>query len=357
MTQQVLKQRAVLLANLGTPASTSVTDVRSYLNEFLMDPDVIQVPWLLRRLIVSAFVLPRRPRASAQAYQSVWMEQGSPLLVLSQRLAEGLRQHIDMPLALAMRYGQPDIESQILALAANPGIHEILFIPLYPHYAQSTVATSVTEARRILRKHGLAVTLNVLPPFYDQPQYIDALFESARPYIERAVRDHGSLGSGNTHILFSYHGLPESHLLKADSTGKHCLAQADCCRTPSPAHATCYRHQVLRTTACFAQRAGLDPGHYSVSYQSRLGRAKWLEPGTENTLRLLASQGVRKLLVLCPAFVTDCLETLEEIQIRGRDVFIEAGGKDLELIPCLNDQAMWVQVLAQWCQKYSSDNK
>ena len=345
-----MTQRAVLLANLGSPCSPTEADVRRYLDQFLMDPYVIQLPWLLRRFIVSALVLPKRPRASAAAYDSIWMEQGSPLLVLSRRLCEALRRRLNMPVALAMRYGQPDIESQLLALASQPGICEVLYSPLYPHAADSTVTTSVAEAQRVIREHRLTLDLNVLPPFYEHPEYISALVAGARPAIERAVGEYGSLDSGKTHILFSYHGLPESHVLKADPSGRHCLRQTTCCETPSPAHATCYRHQILRTTRCFVEQAGLDQGHYSLAYQSRLGRAKWLEPSTEAVLRELAGKGVKKLLVVCPAFVTDCLETLEEIQIRGRKVFIEAGGEALELIPCLNDQPQWVQVLTNWCQ-------
>ncbi len=345
-----MTKRAVLLANLGSPGSPDEADVRTYLDQFLMDPYVIQLPWILRRLIVSALVLPKRPRASAAAYRSVWMEQGSPLLVLSRRLADALHSHLDMPVAIAMRYGQPDIENQLLALSTQSTISEVLYVPLYPHFADSTVRTSVAEALRVVTKHQLEFELKVLPPFYADPDYISALVAGAQPFIDRAVDEYGSLDSGKTHILFSYHGLPESHLQKADPTGWHCLRSDSCCDTPSPAHATCYRHQVLRTTRCFAEQANLSKEHYTVAYQSRLGRTKWLEPNTQDTLQALAAKGVRKLLVLCPAFVTDCLETLEEIQIRGRKVFTEAGGETLELIPCLNDQPLWVETLAKWCR-------
>ena len=345
-----MTNRAVLLANLGSPDSPTETDVRSYLNQFLMDRYVIQLPWILRRLIVSAFVLPKRPKASAEAYSHVWTDQGSPLLVLSRDLHNALSQSLDIPVALAMRYGNPSIESQLLALANQPDISEVLYIPLYPHYADSTVTTSIVEAQRVIRQHGLNFKLTVLPPFYDHPDYIAALVASAKPVIERTINEKGSLDSGKTHIVFSYHGLPESHLVSADPSPGHCLQQANCCETPSPAHATCYRHQVLKTTHCFAELAGLEKSHYSVAYQSRLGRAKWLEPNTEDTLQQLAGKGVKHALVICPAFVTDCLETLEEIQIRGQEVFKAAGGDSLELIPCLNDHPDWVQVLAGWCK-------
>jgi ferrochelatase len=339
-------KRAVLLTNLGSPDSTDVSAVRRYLNQFLMDPYVIQLPWLLRRLIVSLFVLPTRPKASAHAYQSVWWEEGSPLVVLSQRLLEAVKSKTDVPVAIAMRYGKPDIESQLLGLAKQEGVEEILLIPLYPHFADSTIKTTEVEAKRVIAKHGLNVKLTVLQPFYQEPNYIDALVASTAPWLNE--------DNGFDHLLFSYHGLPELHLTKADPTGSHCLKRDDCCQVASPAHATCYRFQVLRTTERFVEKAGLKPEQYSVAFQSRLGRAKWLEPSTVDALEKLAKSGVKKLLVMCPAFVTDCLETLEEIELQGTEIFKEAGGESLTLIPCLNDNEQWVSVISRWCEEYPS---
>jgi len=336
--------RAVLLTNLGSPDSTSVADVRKYLDQFLMDPYVIQLPWLLRRLIVGLFVLPTRPKASAHAYQSIWWEEGSPLVVLSQRLLEQVRKKTDVPVAVAMRYGNPSIESQLLQLANQDGIEEILLIPLYPHYADSTITTTVEEAKSVIDRHGLEVKLTVRQPFYEEPEYIDALVASTSEWLSNDF----------DHILFSYHGLPESHLTKADPTGNHCLKRDDCCQVASPAHPTCYRFQVLRTTQRFVEKAGLNPDQYSVAFQSRLGRAKWLEPSTVDTLEKLARNGVKKLLVMCPAFVTDCLETLEEIALQGSEEFKQAGGESLTLIPCLNDHEEWVSVISRWCEDYKA---
>jgi len=338
--------RAVLLTNLGSPDSTEVADVRTYLNQFLMDPYVIQLPWVLRRLIVSLFVLPSRPKASAHAYKSVWWEEGSPLVVLSQRLLEAVKRKTDVPVAIAMRYGSPSIESQLLALAKQDGIQEILLVPLYPHFADSTIKTTIEEAKSVIKHHKLNVKLIVLKPFYEEPAYIDALVASTAPWLNAE--------SGFDHILFSYHGLPELHLTKADPTGNHCLKRDDCCQVASPAHATCYRHQVLRTTEHFVEKAGLKPDQYSVAFQSRLGRAKWLEPSTVDALEKLAQKGVKNLLVMCPAFVTDCLETLEEIALQGSDQFKQAGGESLTLIPCLNDHEQWVSVISRWCEEYPS---
>ncbi|MES2603714.1 MAG: ferrochelatase, partial [Pseudomonadota bacterium] len=299
-----MTHRAVLLANLGSPDHPDVPSVRRYLNQFLMDPYVIQLPWLLRRLIVSLFVLPARPKRSAHAYQSIWTADGSPLVALSMQLLEKVRKETTTPVRMAMRYGSPSIESELLALAAMPGISEIMLLPLYPHYAESTVLTSAKEAERVIREHKLNVKLILPKAFYDHPDYIRNLVTSAEPWLNQEF----------DHVLFSYHGLPELHITKADPTGQHCLKSATCCETPSPAHATCYRHQVLRTTELFVAASGLESHKYSISFQSRLGRAKWLEPSTENMLVQLAQQGVKHLLVLCPAFVTDCLETLEEIE-------------------------------------------
>ena len=336
-----MSKKAVLLANLGSPDNPETQAVRNYLEQFLMDPYVIQLPWLLRRLIVSLFVLPSRPKSASQAYQRIWTSEGSPLLVLSGHLQQALQACINRPVAIAMRYGRPNIEKQILALVKQADINEILFIPLYPHYAESTVTTSITEARRVIDKHKLKITLTIIEPFYDNPGYIDALVKSAQPYLNQP----------HDHLLFSYHGLPELHITKLDQSRQHCLKQDNCCQQPNPAHKTCYRHQVFKTTHCFVQQAGLSPQQYSIAFQSRLGRAKWLGPSTEDRLRELAQKGVKNVLVICPAFVTDCLETLEEIALRGDAVFKEAGGESLTLIPCLNDQPEWVETLASWCQE------
>jgi len=340
-----MTKQAVLLANLGSPDQPTPHSVRQYLNQFLMDPYVIQLPWLLRRLIVSLFVLPRRPKASAEAYQSVWLTEGSPLVVLSQRLRNALQDKITIPVEMAMRYGNPNIEHQLLKLSNDPDISEIIFIPLYPHYAESTVTTSIEQARSVIKDHQLNVKLTVIEPFYQQPDYISALINSTSDYLTKPY----------DHIIFSYHGLPESHITQSDPTGSHCLQQASCCQTASDAHKTCYRHQVFRTTQCFVEQTGLADDSYSISFQSRLGRAKWLAPNTEDRIRELAAEGKKNILVICPAFVTDCLETLEEIAIRGQEVFQQAGGEKLTLIPCLNDSAEWVDVLASWINKTANN--
>jgi ferrochelatase len=333
-----MSERGVLLVNLGSPASTEVADVRRYLNQFLMDPCVVDLPWLPRRLLVS-LILMRRPRESAAAYASIWWDEGSPLVVISRRVRDELRSRLDMPVELAMRYGEPSIEQGILALVQQ-GVEEILLLHQYPQFADSTITTAVREVQWVIAEHGLQVRLSVLPAFHDRPDYLEVLAENTRSHLV----------DGFDHVLFSYHGLPERHLRKVDPTGNHCLSVADCCERPSAAHSTCYRAQCRSVSREVAARLGLADDQWSMSFQSRLGRDKWIEPYTEAQLDALAARGVKRLLVACPAFTADCIETLEEIGDRGREQFINAGGEELVLIPCLNDNPQWVDVLADWAR-------
>lgn len=335
-----MTDHALLLVNLGSPASTEVADVRRYLNQFLMDPYVIDLPWPLRRLLVS-LILIKRPAASAHAYASIWWDEGSPLIVLSRRLQQAMQAHWTRgPVELAMRYGEPSIETSLQRLV-DQGVREVTLAPLYPQFADSTTTTVIEETKRVLRERGLKLRLSILPPFFEQAEYLDALAASAKPYLEQPF----------DHLLLSFHGLPERHLHKLDPSG-HCLKGADCCRTASAeVLAGCYRAQCLRSAELFAARLGLQPQQWSVSFQSRLGRAKWIEPYTETRLDELAAQGVKKLLVMCPAFVADCIETLEEIGDRGREQFVAAGGESLQLVPCLNDHPDWAAALKTLCER------
>jgi ferrochelatase len=336
-----MTDHALLLVNLGSPASTQVADVRSYLNQFLMDPYVIDLPWPVRRLLVS-LILVKRPEQSAHAYASIWWAEGSPLVVLSQRLQQAMtKEWTQGPVELAMRYGEPSIETVLTRLAAQ-GIQKVTLAPLYPQFADSTVTTVIEEAKRVVKAKRLNTQFSVLQPFYDQPEYLDALVENARPHLQQA----------HDHLLLSFHGLPERHLHKLDPTGNHCFKGADCCQNASAeVIATCYRAQCLRSAALFAERLGVAHGKWSVSFQSRLGRAKWIEPYTEAHLAQLAQQGVKKILVMCPAFVADCIETLEEIGDRGKEQFREAGGEELVLVPCLNDDPNWAAALNRLCER------
>ncbi len=337
-----MSDQGLLLVNLGSPASTAPSDVRQYLNQFLMDPHVIDLPWPVRRLLVS-LILIRRPQASAEAYQQIWWPEGSPLVVISRQLCEAVRPLWPHgPVELGMRYGQPSIESALLSLVEQ-GVKTVVLAPLYPQFADSTTTTAIQETYRVISKHNLPIRLQLLPQFHDQPAYIAALANSLQPALQRPF----------DHLLFSFHGLPERHLTKLDQAHNHCLQSGTCCDAP-PAEVLdhCYRAQCMRTARLTAQAAGLEDNQWSVSFQSRLGRAKWIGPYTEQRLDELAAAGVKKLLVISPAFVADCIETLEELGIRGREQFLAAGGDSLELVPCLNDNPDWASALAGLCEPH-----
>lgn len=331
-----MSTQAVLLVNLGSPDSPSVADVRRYLHEFLMDGRVIDKPWPLRFALVHFAIVPKRVHASAEAYDSIWCNGESPLIAISRRVQEALQVRCGLPVELAMRYQNPSIDAAIRALAKR-GVREVLLIPLFPHYAMSSYETAVERVKSAIAALAPALHLKVAPLYYDAPGYINALAESAAPYL-REPHDH---------LLFSFHGLPERHLAKADPTGAHCLKVANCCETPSPAHATCYRAQCFATMRAFVARAGVPDGAFSMAFQSRLGKEPWMRPYADAEIVRLAGAGVKRLLVLCPAFVSDCLETIEEIGMRGAELFTQAGGEKLTLIPCLNDHPAWIRFLEE----------
>lgn len=335
-------KKGILLMNLGSPDSTKVGDVRKYLDQFLMDERVIDKPWLLRALLVKGIIVPFRAAKSAEAYKTIWTDEGSPLVVLTKKLQEELQQLVDFPIAIAMRYGNPDPATAFQnLLSAMPDMKEVIALPLYPHYAMSSYETAVEQVRKIYKEKKYSFTLNFIKPFYGDPQYLFALSEKIRSYLDVEY----------DHLLFSYHGLPERHLRKSDVTGCHCMQSNDCCYVPSPAHETCYRHQVISTTESVARMLQIPQNKYSISFQSRLGKG-WLTPFTDIRLQQMPGEGIKRLLVVCPAFVSDCLETLEEIEDRGKKLFLEAGGETFAMIPCLNTDPLWVKAIANWVNNY-----
>jgi protoporphyrin/coproporphyrin ferrochelatase len=341
-----MPKRAVLLVTLGSPDSTSIPDVRRYLREFLGDDRVLDRPGQpFRWALLEGIILRSRPKKSAHAYEQVWTKEGSPLIATSKRVRDKLATVLgaETPVYLAMRYGNPSIASVVAQLAAD-GIEEALLFPQYPHYAMSSWETVVVKVFEEIARQAPKIRLEVVQPFFADEDYIAALHASVAPYFAQP----------HDHILFSYHGIPERHLRKADSSHAHCLTVSDCCNTCSPAHATCYRSQVMKTTRALARRAQLDPARYSVSFQSRLLGEPWLQPFTDHEFLRLPQAGVKNLLVLCPAFVTDCLETLEEIAMQGRDSFLGAGGVKFQQIPCLNDHAIYVDFLANRARSWLS---
>lgn len=331
----------IVLMNLGSPDSTAVPDVKRYLMEFLMDEKVIDYPYLLRWLLVGGIIVPGRAAKSAEAYRSIWWEEGSPLVVLTQQLQKAVQHDMEMPVEIAMRYGNPSpADAYDKLLQQNPQLKEVILLPLYPHYAMSSFETAVEYAQLQHRKKNYKFKLTIVKPFYEEPDYINAMAESMRPYLQQEFDQ----------VLFSYHGLPARHIRKGDPTGKHCLKVEDCCHVASPAHNFCYRHQVTRTTELVAEKLGLPREKWAISFQSRLGREEWLKPATVDRLEHLPKEGVKKLLIVCPAFVSDCLETLEEIAIAGKELFIHSGGDSFTMIPCMNIHPLWVQSVVKWCK-------
>ncbi len=333
----------ILLVNLGSPASTAVKDVASYLNEFLMDERVIDLPWLGRRILVSGLILTGRPKRSAEAYSKIWGPDGSPLVQISRQLRDQVQLRTELPVELGMRYGEPSILSGLKALRAR-NADAVRLIPLYPHYAMSSFETVVVKVKQVMAEMGWQVPLSVLPPFYNHPRYIASLVASAQE----------SLKWDYDHVLFSYHGIPLRQVLKVDPTGSHCVNEPEgfppCCRKPSQAHLYCYRHQVMETTEAFVKAAGIPSDKYSIAFQSRLGRTPWLRPYTDFELPRLAAEGKKKVLILSPSFVSDCLETLEELGIRGVELFTEAGGDELRPVPCMNLHPDWIKTLVDWSE-------
>ena len=322
--------------NLGSPDSTSVRDVRKYLNEFLMDERVIDVPYLWRLLLVRGMITPFRAPRSAEAYRSIWTEKGSPLVELTRQLQGALQHLIEEPVEIAMRYGNPNPKIAFeRLLQKNPLLEEVVLVPLYPHYAMSSYETAAEYAKQIHKKSKFTFNLRVVEPFYNHDGYLHALADSILPYLSQ---DHD-------HVLFSYHGIPERHVHKTDVTGKHCLKVENCCSVNSPSHAFCYRHQIITTTNLVAAILKIPKEKYSYSFQSRLGRDEWLKPYTATRLVEMPAEGIKKLLVVCPAFISDCLETLEEIAVEGKETFLLAGGESFTYIPCLNINHEWVDTL------------
>ena len=329
----------VLLLNLGTPDSPAPGDVRRYLRQFLSDPRVLDIGGLGRWMLLNLIILPTRPKKSGEAYAKIWdATRGSPLLYHSQDLAAGVRAALgDVPVALGMRYGRPSLGSALDELE-RAHCTRVIVLPLYPQYASSSTGSSLEELFRILGKRWNVPAVDVVPPFYDAPPFERALAAVGAPVHAEFRPDH---------VLMSFHGLPERQIKKSDPSGAHCLAKASCCDRISDANANCYRAQSYHTARVLAGNLGLGEADYTVCFQSRLGRTPWIEPHTDKVLVDLAKAGKKRLLVFCPAFVADCLETLEEIAMRARADFVAAGGEDLRLVPSLNASAPWVDAVAE----------
>jgi ferrochelatase len=334
--------KGVLLVNLGSPDSTNPKDVKKYLDEFLMDPRVIDVPKWARILLVRGIILNTRPKKSAEAYQKIWWEEGSPLIVISERLKKKVQEKTTIPIVLAMRYGSMSLQKGLRELV-DKGVKEVLVIPLYPQFAMATSETIEVKVEELRKKLFPELEISSLPAFYREPEYVEVLAKSISEGLQNVEYDH---------ILFSYHGVPERHIRKSDITRSHCKIDGSCCVTASKAHQFCYRHQCLDTTRSIVEKLNLKEGSYSTTFQSRLGFDPWLQPYTDRTIERLGKAGVKRLVIVTPAFVSDCLETLEEIAMEGEEIFKEVGGQDFTVIPCLNDRDDWASVIAGWIDSW-----
>ena len=334
-----MSKRAVLLVNLGSPDSTAVPDVRTYLKEFLGDERVIDRPsWgPARSFLVNQIICRFRAPKSAQAYEEIWTEAGSPLVVTSKSVATKLAAALgpETPVYLAMRYRVPSI-AEVIQQMASDGVQEVLLFPQYPHYAMSSWETVVVKVYEEVARLAPHLKVDSVQPFYEDADYIEALYNVSAPFIQEPF----------DHLLFSYHGIPERHLRKGDASRAHCTLVKDCCSTCSAAHAMCYKAQITKTTEAFVKRAGLKPSQWSIAFQSRLAGEPWLSPYTDKRLEAFPSEGIKRLVVMTPAFVADCLETLEEIAGEGKEEFMEAGGEFFQHVPCLNDQPPYIDFLA-----------
>ncbi|WP_204344393.1 ferrochelatase [Psychroserpens algicola] len=336
--------KGVLLVNLGSPDSPEPKDVKKYLGEFLMDERVIDVPLWARTLLVKGIILNTRPKASAAAYKKIWWDEGSPLIVLSERLQDKIQEQVDFPVALAMRYGSMTIKKGLQELV-DKGVDEVFLIPLYPQFAMATTETILVLAEEIRQAHFPQLKIQDLKAFYNNTDYIEVLSNSIARHLE---------GKDYEHLLFSYHGVPERHIRKSDITKSHCKIDGSCCATPSPAHEFCYRHQCLEVTRLVGEKLNLKEGTFSTSFQSRLGFDPWLQPYTDRTIERLGKEGIKKMAIVTPAFVSDCLETLEEIAMEGEEIFHEMGGQDFTTVPCLNDDKAFVDLLSKWINEWAT---
>jgi len=337
--------KGVVLVNLGSPESTNVKDVKSYLNVFLMDKYVIDFPYLLRAFLVKGVILGLRNRSkkSAEAYRTIWWNNGSPLIVLSKKLHQKVQEKNDIPIVLAMRYGNPSIKSALEELNKKD-VKNVLVIPLYPQYAMATTLTSIKEINKIQQKYFKNIKLNYFSAFYNRKEYIKALSESIKKHLN---------GFDYEKLIFSYHGLPERHIQKVTKDGTHriFINNQYCCDPNSSESKFCYRTQCFETTRQVVAYLNIDKNKVINSFQSRLSGEKWLQPYTDKEIEVLAKNGAKKIAVVTPSFVSDCLETLEEIGVRAKENFTENGGTELFTIPCLNEDPLWVDAICTWIEE------
>lgn len=330
----------VILTNIGTPASSDPNTVGQFLREFLYDGRVIDLPTPLRWLLVKGIIVPFRKKKAAKAYQAIWGENGhSPFLTHSIDLQSALSDVLgsQFKVLLGMQYGTPSLKAAVAQLIKDPNLKKIIFVPLYPQYAAATTASSIAQFEKAISEYWDIIPYKIIPDFYSTNAFINAFSKVIETTLDNFNSDH---------VLFSYHGLPERQIKKSDPTQHHCLKDPDCCISPNAPH-RCYRSQCIKTTKLLAKKLSFDTTYYSTSFQSRLGKQPWIKPYTTEMLKELYKRGFKNIAIACPAFVVDCLETLEEIAIGAREDWKSMGGEELVLIPSLNASPIWVEGLAQ----------
>jgi ferrochelatase len=329
-------KKGILLVNLGTPESTSIADIRKYLNEFLSDPRVIDIPWLYRFLLLQLIILPTRPKRISAYYKRIWLKEGSPLMVYSKHVQEKLQSELGSKyiVELAMRYGDLSIEKALNKLKGQ-NLQSIFIIPLFPQYASASTASVIEKVMAIVKKWQVIPDIKIKSYFYNDPNYLDACSAVGKKYLEEKY----------DHILFSFHGIPERQIKAGDY--QDVCQFGSCCETITESNQYCYRAQCFQTAYAIAVRLGIPRSHFTISFQSRLGRTPWIKPYTDFVIRELAEKGFKKILVFCPSFVSDCLETLYEVSIEYNELFKSLGGIKVQLVESLNADPLWVKALEE----------
>lgn len=338
-----MTRRAVLLVNLGSPDAPTTSAVRRYLREFLLDPRVVDIPALARFLLVNLLILPFRSSRSAEAYRKIWTAAGSPLVVAGRDLQKKVQEKLGNTYAveLGMRYGQPSL-AQVVRRLASRNWEEIIVVPLFPHYASASTGSAMEVVLKNLAEENMIPALRILPDYFADPRFIASFVRVAQRELASFQADY---------VLFSYHGLPERQIRRTDRDGQHCLKSPHCCDQVTETNRFCYRAQCYATTRAMNVQLKLAADAHSSSFQSRLGRTPWIKPYTDEVLKDLRKRGVKRLAVLCPAFVADCLETLEEIGMRAVEDWHALGGEALKLIPSLNSEDEWADTIAHWVRE------
>ena len=330
----IKNNEAVLLVNLGSPKELNKRSVKQYLKSFLSDDLVVDIPKFFQQLILHTFILPFRPRKTLHAYEQIWTKEGSPLITSTEKIAKKLSKKTNWRVEIAMRYEEPSIE-KALKILKNEGFNKLFVVPLYPHNAMATTMTTELEVRKISESLYDDLELVFIKPFYNNKKYLEALRKSIEPYVKDNDYDK---------LIFSYHGIPKRQAKKTDVTGSHCFSSGDCCDIDSLGSADCYKAHTVQASNKVAKELGLNDNKWEIAYQSRIGPG-WLTPFTDRRLSEMPNKNLKSVIVVCPSFISDCLETLEEIEIRGRDTFMNAGGKEMTYVPCLNDSNETINLL------------